>query len=299
MAGPIVPRAVYKDLIPRGLRRVSVATLGGRESFDIEYYVVEVRGLIAHKPPTPDAELIGVEVGLEIAPRPWVEMCRWHSGPLDRPDDPLSRIYCTSPAQGFCRQHRRSERALYDECFGSQGERGLWACKALDETASMEYAVYLTAFYSPSAPVKVGVTRRFRLLERVAEQPHIAATAVAFLDSAYKARLLEIEIGRRGIARQSTRKTRIARYIRRMEPLIALRRAAEEASSLAGENWGGKLFAIEPPGSISDPAQPRPGLKFTLGGYWGGLLGLRSRGATIWVKSGDIMHKTSLAYAEA
>lgn len=278
MAGAIVPRSVYKDLVPQGTRRVSVATLGGMENFDLDYYRVDLKGLIVHKPPTPDAELIRGDVRLEIAPRPWIEMCRWHSGPLDRRDNPLTRIYCTTPAQGFCRQHRRSERALYDECFGSHGDRGLWACKALDAAVQAEYAVYLAAFYSPSAPVKVGVTRRFRILERLAEQPHIAATTVAVLDSAYRARILEIEISRRGIARQTTRKTRVARYLRRMEPLIALRRAAEEASSLASVTWSGKLFAVEPPPGISDPIQPRPRLKFTVAGYWGGLLGLRAGG---------------------
>ncbi|WP_156315766.1 hypothetical protein [Aeropyrum camini] len=53
MAGAIVPRSVYKDLVPQGTRRVSVATLGGMENFDLDYYRVDLKGLIVHKPPHP------------------------------------------------------------------------------------------------------------------------------------------------------------------------------------------------------------------------------------------------------
>lgn len=293
----VVPRVVYKEVVPSGVRVLRLHTIFGRErSYRVESFSITLKGLVVNRPPTPDAEIIGYGASIEVVHHPWMEYCRWHSGPLDQADDLASRLYCTSAARGFCRQHKRSPRALYEECFGGGGERGLWACRALDDIVKTEYTVYLTVFPSPSKPVKVGVTRRFRLLDRLAEQPHIAATIVATVDSAYRARRIELDLSRRGVARQSTRKSGVARGLRRLELLASLESAALEASRMAGEKWDGRLYSVQPPPGLKDPVSPAPGLRFRLEHYWGGLLGGRSEeGPEVWLRASDLLHRDSLS----
>ena len=290
----LVPRLVHKRLHPEGHRIVEVMTISGSQVFKLETYSLEFEGVIANSPPTPDAVLIKRGQEVSISPEPWSEYCRWHSGPLDRRDDPLHRIYCTQNARGYCRQHRRSPRFLYDECF-SGGSRGLQACRALDEELKAEYAVYLAGFPSQGGlSVKVGVTRRFRLLDRISEQPHIAATVVAVLDSAYRARRLELEIYKRGLARQATRKSGILRGLRRLETIVTLASAAEKASTLAGTGWDGRLFSVSPPADLREPGRPPTGSRVVLYSYWGGLLGVLSSGRLLWFRATDLMHRSSL-----
>jgi len=128
-----------------------------------------------------------------------IEYCRHHNTPLNQKDDPLKRNYCVKPADtklGFCNQHRESMRAYYSLCFESFSIDNINYCQMLDELShySIEYSIYLLSYGVDG--FKVGSTRSFRLLERIAEQPHVLATWIYSFNSAVKAREIESKIGR-------------------------------------------------------------------------------------------------------
>ena len=227
-------------------------------------------------------------------------MCRWHSGPLEGGDDPRGRLYCPATAAGgYCRQHVRSLRALYEACMGG-GRHGLEACRVVDREVRGEYTLYLAWWPSKaSINVKVGVTRKPRLLERLAEQPHVAATELAVFDSLYKARVAEATVAKEGIARQHTRKTGISsRGLSRA--LVELEAAAERASRILGVEWRGRLIRIKPPEAPkhAPPIEPArlAGSRAALKGYWGGMLMLEAPHSSIiaLVRASDLLHRKSL-----
>jgi len=128
-----------------------------------------------------------------------IEYCRHHDTPLNQRDDPLKRNYCVKPADtkhGYCNQHRESMRAYYSLCFESFSIENINYCRMLDELShySIEYSIYLLSYGVDG--FKVGSTRSFRLLERIAEQPHVLATSIYSFNSAVKAREIESKIGR-------------------------------------------------------------------------------------------------------
>lgn len=294
-------RLAYKIVEPAGEARYQASPLAADEVYTIEEYRVRLDSLIIQPLDYPD---VGRYRGpLRLAPWPWWRYCKWHNGPLDRGDEPWKRMYCTvrvDEAHEYCRQHRRSERSLYDVCMGLRGESALEACKRLDQAVKAEYVVYLLV--QQGGHVKVGSTRAWRVLERVAEQPHAAATVLAVFDSAYKARRAEMKVSSSGIAGEH----RPRAYGRLPPPgsaAAALTRAAEEASKLLGVEWSGKILRIPPPGG----APPRPldperlgGEPYRPAGYWGGLLGLEdpSGGLVLWVDERRLLHYNAVLYDE-
>lgn len=124
--------------------------------------------------------------------------CRWHNGSLAQRDDPLKRKYCMNSATsflGYCNVHDDSIRALYDRCVGLTGTKALEYCRRFDRVMKgLEYVVYLLV--QPNGKVKVGLTRKIRWLDRIAEQQHVIAAIIDVTDSLYDARLLELRLAK-------------------------------------------------------------------------------------------------------
>lgn len=298
--GRIVPRKPLVRLTASGVRRVEAYTIGGRRSYAVEEYSVGLEGLLYQEPPSAEVSLAPRGSLLSFSPLPWEPVCRWHNGPLEGGDDPRSRLYCPATASGgYCRQHGRSLRALYEACMGG-GHQGLEACKVVDREVRGEYVLYLAWWPSKSSSnVKVGVTRRPRLLERLAEQPHVAATELAVFDSLYEARKAEMSVAKAGIARQHTRKTGIQAW-GLSRALVELEAAAEKASRLLGLEWRGMLVRVKPSEAPREapPVEPAKlaGSRMTLKGYWGGMLMLEAPHSSriVLVRSSDVLHAKSL-----
>lgn len=300
-------RLVYRVVEEAGRAEVGLPSLlGGGGSVGVDVYRVTLEGLVVQDPSMLEARLYRGPV--RLAPPPWGEVCRWHSGPLDERDRPWERVYCNTRVRegaGYCRQHRRSERALYDACVSLHGEEGLAACRILDSTVKAEYAVYMLDYGGPKP--KAGMTRAWRVVDRVSEQPHTVATVLAVYDSAYQARRAELALAKAGVAGEYG-----PRGVRRHEhpgPLGAavqrLQSAAEEAARVLGVSWGGRIFRVEPPwpqGSWPTPTDPRRlvGPELEPKGYWGGLLAVETgNGSLLAVEDRRLTHRLSVLVPQA
>lgn len=294
MGARAILRLVYKRVEGPEVERVAPPlsrALGSGEEYTVEVYNVRLDSLIIQDPEGPDATRYSGAITL--AGRPWRSYCRWHDGPLDRRDEPWKRLYCTVEARDYCRYHRRSLRALYDICLTMRGPQGLEACRRLDEEVSGEYTLYLT---HTGKGVKVGVTRSFRILDRMAEQPHSLATVLAVYDSLYRARRAEMAVSRSGLAREAS-----VRRPRRPDPAAAapaLSQAAREAARLLGVDWSGSLLRVRPPrglleAPLVDPSRAAGGL-LEPASYWGGLLLLHSTAGDIVLRVRDLLHRDSV-----
>jgi len=292
--GASVLRLVHKLVEPAGVASYAYHGLAGGGSYRVEEYSVSLRGLILQDPPSADVYLYRGLFTLPPQGGVYEAYCRWHNGPLAERDDPLTRLYCPEPApQGYCRRHRRSLRALYEECMSRSGLRSLEACRALDERERLEYTVYLLV---AGGSVKVGVTRSWRLLDRLAEQPHDVATPLAVVEGAYRARKLEMEAARRGIA--SERPSRRVKG-KRLHPAAAaalLEAAALRAARLLGLEWEGRLLRVKPPDPLPPEAPPErlEGSPLKPLTYWGGLLILDANGGQAALHTRSLLHRASI-----
>ncbi len=266
-----------------------------QESVDVTIYPVSLDYLLVQ--PEGYSDVFKYTSELEIAQEPWQSYCQWHNGPLDETDDPLKRLYCPVAAEGFCPKHRRSERALYTLCLDSRSEKALEACKYIDSLVKGEYAVYMVD-YGGDKP-KVGTTRRFRLLERIAEQPHTLATVIMETGSLLEARRAEINISRSGIAVESWRH----KLLMPQDHYFAsfrLSEAASRASKLLGVQWDEKIFAIT--SEQFTTARPRvidveklTGAELLPVASWGGFLMFKDKtGQSLAVKASQLMHRNSI-----
>lgn len=295
----LLARLAYKEVNPASRETVStgstglMAFMGGGEEVALETYRLVFRGLIAQ-----DLEsgiLRVLNPGSRFRAAALEPRCRWHSGPLDRRDNPLARTYCLArvpeDSLGYCRVHRGSLRAIYEECFG--GNRGLDACRRLDEElgGSISYTVYLTVH--SGARVKVGVTRSFRLLDRLAEQPHDVATILLETASAVEARTAERRVsGLPGFSDKGPR-----RPVQAGRPNLALLLdASRRAASLLGVEWEPRALRILAPSTLAN-ARSVGSLGsgvYVLRGYWGGFLFLEDSAGLVAARSGRITHRALL-----
>ncbi|RLG81113.1 MAG: DUF2797 domain-containing protein [Thermoprotei archaeon] len=172
-----------------------IGTVHARE---VIRYRTRFQGIVSQE--EGDRELHVITPGEKIAfTKPTQEYCRWHSGDLENGVDPVRRAYCLGKATsklGYCAKHRQSLKAIYSKCFELAGIESIRNCQILDEKAGdkIEYAVYILAY--SSSGLKVGATRYWRLIYRIAEQPHVLATMVYKSKSAIKTRELEVRIGK-------------------------------------------------------------------------------------------------------
>ncbi len=257
---------------------------------DLDYLLVQPLGY---------SDVFEYRSQIKLAPRPWSRYCEWHDGPLDEPDDPRRRLYCPVTVRGdreYCSKHSRSERALYMFCLQYHSERALEACREVDKMIKGEYAVYMLD-YGGDRP-KVGTTRSFRLIERIAEQPHIVATTVAVVDSVYRARRLEMDISKSGVAAESRR----YRWPGSQDYYFAALRlsiSVKKVISLTGFSWDERLFAVAPaqelrPHIIETSEVPLSQALRPLSAWGGFLVFDYGRGQAGALRVSELLHRDSV-----
>ncbi len=282
-------RLVYKKIEPLGLEKVRMRGISTVESFNIDTYKVVFDSLILQHPSSTDP--LRYKGPFRILQVPWISYCKWHSGSLDSRDRPWERIYCNLRAEGYCRQHRKSDRYLYDMCMSLKGERALEACKILDRRIKTEYAVYMLD--SGGKKPKVGSTRAFRLFERIAEQSHLVATLLAIYESAREARSAEMKISTLGFAMEHQRRGRAR--LSRAQAASRLSGIAEKVSHILGQEWDGKLFMIRPSYEVPPILKydKLVGQKLYPVDYWGGLIIIKSLRGKFSIEERPLLHKLS------
>ncbi len=290
----LILRLVYKIVEEAGAKSIVAGLLG--EEITIKLYNVKIDSLIVQDPSLLDVNRVGTSETLRLAPKPWISYCRWHSGPLSRPDKPWERIYCNVPSDSYCRQHKRSVRHIYELCVTLRGDRGLAACRELDKIERIDYVVYLTDFGGDKP--KAGMTRRFRFLERIAEQTHTTATILYETDSAFEARRVEMLLSKKGIA-QEIKRQRPRRKRDLGESALRLRAWAERASKLLGVEWTGDIISVEPNHALLNESvflQKLEGFNypFRITGFWGGFLFVEAGGIKYALNTRNLQHKASL-----
>ncbi|KSW12204.1 hypothetical protein CF15_05435 [Pyrodictium occultum] len=164
--------------------------LGGGRRVEVVLEVLRITrpGLLVQEPPSRSVEPVW-EPLLRIM-HIGVTLCRFHEGPRG---EPAKHRYCVNPAEtrdGYCRLHRGSWKALYERC--AQGIDS--ACiEAQRLNPGEKYSVYVLDY--GGARAKVGLTQSWRLLWRIAEQPHVAA-AMVYTGGLLDARETEKKLGR-------------------------------------------------------------------------------------------------------
>ena len=271
--------------------------------FSLERYRVELEGLLLQDPGSGELLMLRRGESLVLRRAEASPLCRWHTGPIDERDDPMQRRYCINPAAsglGYCKEHAGSLRALYDMCFGSSGTQSRIACARLDQAMGrkVQYAVYIADYGGRS--LKVGSTRLFRWVDRIAEQPHAAAALIHTTTSAVDARGVEKSIASgKGFAEIPARnRLKLALQTPYAE---AARHVASVARMLArqGYKWDGSVIRVEPPPIIAEAKEASPksleGKRLILDGYWGGYLLLAGDSGTYMVASRRIAHRARIA----
>ncbi len=288
-------RLIHKKVEPLGSKKIESRGLFGRQSWELKEYMASIDYLVIQYPGEPDAYKYESKE-LSFAPMPWRSFCRWHNGPLFERDEPWKRLYCVVESKSYCRQHKRSVRAMYEYCLGMHAQDALEACKLIDKIDRTEYIVYLTD--AGSGRAKVGVTRSFRFLERLSEQAHNLATVLQVTDSLYEARRAEIMVSKAGIATQAK-----ARRLSRLAPsqiAPTLSAVAERATRMLGAEWDHSFVRVL--SEVIDLVYATPefkedklaGSSFDLLGYWGGHIVLRSGDAVFHVNTSKLMHRDVL-----
>jgi len=202
----MIPRVFYFDVVFNRRETVERAGLDffmhradSQHIAQITRYKLVFHGIVAQEEGSGSNHLIKPGEKILILPDN-TSYCRWHEGPLEERDNPVERKYCTRRAEtfaGFCNQHRNTPRAYYSMCFESMSiENLIRYCWSLDEKMrdKIVYAVYILA-YSING-FKVGSTRFWRVVDRIAEQPHVLATILYKFSSAVKTREVESTLGR-------------------------------------------------------------------------------------------------------
>jgi hypothetical protein len=261
-------------------------------SFKVSVYEAHLDYLLVQ--PESYSDVFPFRGPLRISQKPWTSYCQWHNGPLEEADDPTKRLYCPVPAEGFCSKHRRSDRAIYTLCLDSRSPEALEACKAVDKKVQGEYVVYMVDFGGDRP--KVGTTRRFRLLERIAEQPHVTAAVLMVTDSLYKARRAEMTLSKEGVGVESWRH----KWVLGLDLYFSATRLAEfaeRASKVLGEQWSGEILTVTadvPHKPMLAEAELLVGKSFRVIGAWGGYLVLEGDRGPLALKYSQLMHRDSL-----
>ena len=166
-------------------------------------------------------------------------------------------------------------------------------CRRLDRELRMPYALYILSY--GGNVVKVGLTRRFRVYDRIAEQPHIVATRFMEFTSAYEARSMEQVIGSSEYA--SERRLRGGKESLQ-EALSQLLAIVDKLSVKFGVNHEHRFFRVIPKEEvtgfkirIADLGELN-GLEMELYSYMYGNIVFKADSRYYLVRSKDIMHRT-------
>lgn len=239
----------------------------------------------------------------------YVEYCRWHNGPLERKDNPLEREYCVREAVselGYCSKHRNSIRAIYSKCFSTAGLESLRNCWILDEKYKdkINYTVYLLAYNKDK--FKVGTTRTWRLLDRIAEQPHIVATTLYTSNSAVETRNIEIKAGKlEGLTEKPHRKLKETIKTPIPPVLLKLEKTLTKTQRILGikQTKQPTIFRIEPNTEITEYHKAKEtnlkqiiGKQLIIQDYYAGhlLLEETNTNTKYLLKTNQILHKPSI-----
>ncbi len=298
--GWLVVRAVVFGYREEGLYEAS----GGRTLFGGERVRVRLRSLVVERvgflvqsPPSQPRVSVWWEPRLEVRGVGGL-LCRYHEGP---PGVLEEQSYCTRMAvtrSGFCREHSRSPLALYEACASTS----LRACLEVDVAWRDEkYCVYALDYGGQR--LKIGLTRCWRLLHRLAEQPHTAAAVVAVHESAYEARRHEIELARRSGASEGTG-VRVSERLNQAAQALAVREPEQLARSLAeklarlGLEGEYEAYTVKPSfnprrfleSSWTGSPEKLGGSMFRVAGYWAGLLLLEGAKRLVIPKNALLHH---------
>ncbi len=307
----MIPRVFYfetkflsKEYIGKGGLDVF---LGSKYAREIIRYKIRFYGIVAQEEGNTTLHLISPGETIYFL-RENTQYCRWHNGPLEGRDDPLERRYCVREAStrtGFCMQHKDSLRAYYSLCFESMGIEGLRYCWLLDEKIGdrIEYAVYLLS-YSVNG-LKVGSTRYWRVVDRIAEQPHVLATVLYRFKNAVKTREIESSIGRLNglteVPRRTLREslnTPVSTVVHRMD---RIRERIEKVVKIKSED--NIPFRVEPGTDITYYVKAREAnienlleKPLEIIDYYSGYLLLSEKNTNTYyiVKANKILHKNIL-----
>ncbi|RUM46674.1 MAG: hypothetical protein DSY37_04815 [Hyperthermus sp.] len=230
----------------------------------------------------------------------YARVCRYHTGP---PGKPWEHTYCTHIAvgrEGYCRSHANSAKALYEKC--AQGSES--ACnQAYELLKGEEFSVYVLDY--GGSKVKVGLTQEWRLIWRIAEQPHVAAAKV-FTGGLREARGLEKKLGRHRIATEGVAvrvKERMLKAAREVERINseANRIAKRLASFIAALGFSGtfEAYTILPmnnrPTEIVKAREVGVGELelelLALSDYWAGRMLLETMKSKVTIDKNMLLHR--------
>ncbi len=303
----LIARLVFKDIIGQGVKslrgRDLLSFMGSHRSYNVREYVIAFKGLIVQEP---SGNITLIKPGAIIRLSEGQEYCKWHNGPIDKKDNPLERRYCTNISRsslGYCLKHLRSDRALYDRCVSGMGNEALDSCRIIDTRyRGLEHVVYLTVL--PTGKIKVGITRGFRIYERIAEQQHLLAARLIYTRSVLEARKLELKISNmakisdKGL-RDLIRRTNIT--IEQAYNLLenAVKTIKKELNlNVESENPDAEFFRIVPSKYLIQAEElkiPNETKEFKLRDYWGGYIFVEGDEGKIYaVKTTRFLHKKSI-----
>lgn len=272
------------------------AWLGGAPA-RVTLHVLRVArvGLLVQKPPAPEVEVVWEPCVTVV--RAGRTLCRYHEGEYE------GARYCSAEATepgGYCRAHAESPRALYERC--AQGDERACA-RASELLEGEEFLVYALDFGGPRP--KVGLTQRWRLLHRVAEQPHAAAAVVA------RGRLRDMRLLERRLGSKATEGVGL-RVERRLESaaralssgFTALAGRAAQALSTLGLHGDYEAYTVLPMSAdpwafLAEPAglHSLANLRICIKDYWAGRLLAATERGTLVVPKYELLHKV-LALSE-
>jgi hypothetical protein len=300
-----VVRAVIADYGNVGVYEAASASgleafLGSQARTRVRLHVLRVErlGLLVQKPPSNSVEVLW-EPQLRFTGSDGV-VCRYHEGPRG---EPWRHWYCSRPAvtrDGYCSVHRNSWKALYERC--AQGVDS--ACIQVSRMVSGErFSVYV--LYYGGLKVKVGMTQDWRLLWRIAEQPHVAVARV-YTGDLLSARELERRLGKHRLATEGAQ-VRVQQRLR--SSVAVLGRLVERgeyakaaqvlASALSGLGFEGEYEAYTVlPRSLDwlvtarrvDSLERLRGRRLRLLDYWAGILYLDAEGEHVAVGKHVLQH---------
>ena len=289
MSGTVVLRAVIFEPEELGAAEAAargsgldnwLSPRGGGGETRVRLRVLRPRriGFLVQYPPSPEPVAVWEPV-LALRRVHAVRLCRYHEGPRG---EPMRHRYCTRLAvtrDGYCRPHSRSWKALYEKC--AQGVDA--ACREAERLlpGGEEYTIYALDY--GGTRLKIGLTQSWRLLWRLAEQPHVSAAAVETHGSLVEAREREKQLGRSRAATEGAgarlrdRLRQAARMLTGYAPEAAAARLAEMLHRL-GMRGSYQAYTILPRRgaawlSTATPSDEPPGPgRYRVLDYWGGLL---------------------------
>ena len=280
------PKASEERVVKASFEKRTLFGSGQRVEVTLRVYRVEP-GLVL------EDEHLPVELrrgdGLTLV-KPVRRVCRYHEGPRG---DPLAQKWCHATAThgSWCQRHRSSPLALYERCMASND---LEACRSVDALwPDEEYIVYMVYH---GGGYKIGVTRAWRLYNRILEQPHVAAAILARVGSAREARLLEKRLAARGPGEGIgvPRRRRMEWSILRLDdPEQAARKLAEGIASL-GLSGSYEAIALRvdcPQQPLLSPRGTPPAGRLRYLCSWGGVIVFEDEeGRSVGVKREALIH---------